>query len=100
MSVSVTDTDPQLDRGLTLAPTISLVVGAVIGTGVFLKATVMAQTVGSPTLVLWAWGLAGLLSMAGALPDGGLAAQCPRAAGSTFICSKPTAKVRHFYMAG
>jgi L-asparagine transporter-like permease len=54
MSTSRTHADPQLHRGLTLAHTISLVVGAVIGTGVFLKATVMAQTVGSPSLVLWA----------------------------------------------
>jgi len=54
MSTSRTHADPQLRRGLTLAHTISLVVGAVIGTGVFLKATVMAQTVGSPSLVLWA----------------------------------------------
>src|SRR6266567_6877301 len=81
MSVPRTDTDPQLDRGLTLAPTISLVVGAVIGTGVFLKATIMAQTVGSPSLVLWAWALAGLLSMAGALTYAELGALLPRAGG-------------------
>ena len=74
-------TTPQLDRGLTLAHTISLVVGTVIGTGVFLKATVMAQTVGSPSLVLWAWGLAGLLSMAGALTYAELGALLPRAGG-------------------
>jgi hypothetical protein len=45
MSVSRTNTEPQLDRGLTLAPTISLVVGTVVGTGVFLKATEQSQTV-------------------------------------------------------
>src|SRR5882757_2627823 len=72
---------PQLDRGLTLTHTISLVVGTVIGTGVFLKATVMAQTVGSPSLVLWAWVMAGLLSMAGALTYAELGALLPRAGG-------------------
>jgi APA family basic amino acid/polyamine antiporter len=81
MGVSHTDPEPQLYRGLTLAHTISLVVGAVIGTGVFLKATVMAQTVGSPSLVLWAWALAGLLSMAGALTYAELGALLPRAGG-------------------
>ena len=81
MSVPRTAPDPQLHRGLTLAPTISLVVGAVIGTGVFLKATIMAQTVGSPGLVLWAWALAGLLSMAGALTYAELGALLPRAGG-------------------
>lgn len=83
MSVSHTDPhpEPQLHRGLTLAHTISLVVGAVIGTGVFLKAAVMAQTVGSPSLVLWAWVLAGLLSMAGALTYAELGALLPHAGG-------------------
>lgn len=73
--------DPQLQRGLTLGPTISLVAGAVIGTGVFLKAAVMAQTVGSPSLVLWAWALAGLLSMAGALTYAELGGLLPHAGG-------------------
>ena len=81
MSFSHTDTDHQLHRGLTLAPTISLVVGAVIGTGVFLKAAIMAQTVGSPSLVLWAWAIAGLLSMAGALTYAELGAMLPHAGG-------------------
>src|SRR5258706_15115131 len=81
MSSSPDASTPQLHRGLTLAHTISLVVGTVIGTGVFLKAAVMAQTVGSPGLVLWAWVLAGLLSMAGALTYAGLGGLLPRAGG-------------------
>ena len=78
--------EPQLHRGLTLAHTISLVVGAVIGTGVFLKAAVMSQTVGSPSLVLWAWVLAGLLSMAGALTYAELGALLPRAGHRSAAC--------------
>jgi APA family basic amino acid/polyamine antiporter len=81
MSPARTDPELQLHRGLTLPHTISLVAGAVIGTGVFLKAAVMAQTVGSPSLVLWAWALAGLLSMAGALTYAELGALLPRAGG-------------------
>ncbi len=42
----------QLSRGLTLVDTIALVIGTVIGTGVFLKAAPMSQDVGSPGLVL------------------------------------------------
>ena len=49
----------QLIRGLTLTDTTALVVGTVIGTGVFLKAAVMSQEVGTPTLVLLAWVAAG-----------------------------------------
>src|SRR5258706_13898161 len=81
MSSSPDASTPQLHRGLTLAHTISLVVGTVIGTGVFLKAAVMAQTVGSPGLVLWAWVLAGLLSMAGGPAYAQLGGPCSRPAG-------------------
>ena len=60
-------TAPQeLARALTLRDSIALVL-TVIGTGVFLKAAPMAQLVGSPSKVLFAWLAAGLLSLAGAL---------------------------------
>ncbi|HEY3972664.1 MAG TPA: amino acid permease [Candidatus Sulfotelmatobacter sp.] len=81
MSLAHKDAEPQLYRGLTLAHTVSLIVGTVIGTGVFLKAAVMAQSVGSPGLVLWAWVLAGLLSMAGALTYAELGGLLPHAGG-------------------
>ena len=38
----------QLVRGLTLTDTTALVVGTVIGTGVFIKSAIMAQDAGSP----------------------------------------------------
>jgi APA family basic amino acid/polyamine antiporter len=60
---------------------VSLVVGTVIGTGVFLKAAIMAQEVGSPRLVLAAWVVAGLLSLAGALTYAELGAALPHAGG-------------------
>src|SRR5690348_2417435 len=71
----------QLQRNLTLPHATSLVVGIVIGTGVFLKAAVMAQEVGSPVLVLGAWIAAGLFSLAGALSLAELAAMMPNAGG-------------------
>ncbi len=71
----------QLLRGLTLTDTTALVIGTVIGTGVFLKAAPMAQQVGSPTLVLAAWVAAGLLSLAGALTYAELGAMLPHAGG-------------------
>jgi basic amino acid/polyamine antiporter, APA family len=71
----------QLVRGLTLADTTALVVGTVIGTGVFLKSAIMAQDAGSPLLVLTAWVAAGLLSLAGALSYAELGAMLPHAGG-------------------
>src|SRR5258708_16548427 len=72
---------PELLRGLTLIAAISVVVGNVIGTGVFLKARVMTCNVGTPKMVLLVYGIAGLLSLAGALSYAELAAMMPRAGG-------------------
>lgn len=70
-----------LIRGLGLIAAISVIIGNVIGTGVFLKARVMTCNVGSPTWVLIAWIAAGLLSLAGALTYAELTAMKPHAAG-------------------
>jgi len=70
-----------LVRGLGLAAAISVIVGNVIGTGVFLKARVMTCNVGEPTWVILAWVAAGLLSLAGALTYAELTAMKPEAAG-------------------
>ena len=59
----------------------SLVVGTIIGTGVFLKTAVMAQLGGSAAWVLAAWAVAGVLSLAGALTYAELGAMFPRAGG-------------------
>ena len=55
-----TQAGSDLVRGLTLTHTTALAIGAVIGTGVFLKAATMAQLLGRPSLVLGAWVAAGL----------------------------------------
>ena len=70
-----------LIRGLSLASTTALVIGTIIGTGVYFKAGVMAQLVGSPMLVLAAWAAAGMLSLAGALTYAELGAMLPQAGG-------------------
>jgi APA family basic amino acid/polyamine antiporter len=68
-------------RDLTLVHATSLVVGITIGTGIFLKAAVMAQAVGTPLLVLAAWVAAGLIAMFGALSFAELGALLPDAGG-------------------
>lgn len=70
-----------LVRGLGLLAATSIVVGGVIGTGVFLKARVMTCNVDTPWMVLAAWSVAGLLSLAGALTYAELAVLMPRAGG-------------------
>lgn len=76
-----TKNDTQLVRGLTLTDTTSLVVGTIIGTGLFLKTAIMSQNVGTPQLVLLAWVAAGVMSLAGALTYAELGVLLPRAGG-------------------
>ena len=77
----MSDKKTELVRGLSLRDTTALVVGTIIGTGVFLKTSKMAQAVGSPELVLLAWLAAGILSLAGALTYAELGAMLPKAGG-------------------
>ena len=69
-----------LVRGLGPWAAASIVVGTIIGTGVFLKTSVMAQQ-GSAMWVLAAWAVAGVLSFTGALTYAELGAMFPRAGG-------------------
>src|SRR6476469_10118283 len=78
---SATSETQRLVRGLGLVAAISVIIGNVIGTGVFLKARVMTCNVGSPSWVLIAWIAAGLLSLAGALTYAELTAMKPQAGG-------------------
>src|SRR4029453_6546703 len=73
--------DADLLRGLTRTATTALVVGTVIGTGVFIKTAIMAQDTGSASTVLLAWVAAGVLSMCGALTYAELGAMLPHAGG-------------------
>ncbi|HKP45473.1 MAG TPA: amino acid permease [Pyrinomonadaceae bacterium] len=75
------DNKTSLVRGLSLLAAVSIVIGNVIGTGVFLKARVMTCNVGTPKMVLLVYVVAGLLSLAGALTYAELAAMMPRAGG-------------------
>ncbi len=68
-------------RGLGPWASASIVVGTIIGTGVFLKTSVMAQLGGSPAWVLAAWGVAGLLSFTGAMTYAELGGMFPAAGG-------------------
>jgi basic amino acid/polyamine antiporter, APA family len=70
-----------LIRGLTLIAAMSIVIGNVVGTGVFLKTRVMTCNVGTPGMVVVVWIAAGVLSLAGALTYAELAAMMPRAGG-------------------
>ncbi len=58
---------------LGLTTTISIVVGGIIGSGIFKKPATMAHDLGSPELLLGVWVLAGLLTLFGALTNAEIA---------------------------
>jgi basic amino acid/polyamine antiporter, APA family len=66
---------------LGLFTTIMMVVGGVIGSGIFRKPGVMAGQVGSPELLLGVWVLAGVLTLFGALTNAEIASMIPETGG-------------------
>ena len=74
-------TNVDLIRRLGFKESFAIVVGSIIGTGVFLKTAVMAQDAGSPLYVLLAWLTAGVLSYMGALIYAELSCLFPAAGG-------------------
>ena len=60
---------------------IMLVVGGVIGSGIFRKPGVMMNELGSPTLLLGVWALAGLVTMLGVLTNAEIGAMIPDTGG-------------------
>jgi basic amino acid/polyamine antiporter, APA family len=80
--ISPTSADaPSLTRALSLADAIFLVVGSMIGSGIFLVSAESARLTGAPGLLLLAWALAGVMTITGALCCAELAAMLPRAGG-------------------
>lgn len=71
----------KLLQSLTFLDAFSIVVGSMIGTGVFLKSAPMAQATGSAGMVLFAWAIAGLLSLAGAFSYAEMGRRFPEAGG-------------------
>ncbi len=78
----------QLARTLGLWSTIALVVGGVIGSGIFLKPSLMASQLGSPLLLLSVWILAGVISLFGALSNAEVAAMLPETGGQYIFFRK------------
>jgi APA family basic amino acid/polyamine antiporter len=76
-----TSPDSGLKRQIGLATAAAVVVGEVVGVGIFLTPAVMAKSLGSPLLVLVVWLLSGLMALSGALCYGELAARYPAAGG-------------------
>jgi APA family basic amino acid/polyamine antiporter len=79
---------PVLERALGLPSAASIVVGTVIGSGVFLVPSAMIRNVGSVRELFSVWVVAGVLSLFGALTYAELAAAMPVAGGEYVYLSE------------
>ncbi len=72
---------PQLIRALGLWETSALVIGIMIGTGIFMVPAEITRAVANPRSALLVWAGAGVLTLLGALSFAELAAMMPQAGG-------------------
>jgi len=68
-------------KGLGLTSATMLVMGSMIGSGIFIVSADIARQVDSPALLIGAWAVAGFMTIVAALSYGELAAMMPRAGG-------------------
>src|SRR5689334_18203431 len=71
----------KLQRGLGPLDATMIVMGSMIGSGIFITSAESTRLIGAPGWLLLAWTMAGLLTVMGALCCAELAAMLPRAGG-------------------
>ncbi len=71
----------EFKRQLGLLDSTAIVIGSMIGSGIFIVSAEIARQVGSPGWLIVAWLIAGFLTVTGALSYGELASMFPRAGG-------------------
>lgn len=72
---------PHLDRALTLLPVTAIVVGSVVGSGIFAVPAGIAREVGDASLILMIWVGAGLITLFGVFTQCELVGQMPKTGG-------------------
>ena len=73
--------DKDLIKGLGLTSATMLVMGSMIGSGIFIVSAEISREVDSPALLIAAWVVTGLMTIIAALSYGELAAMMPHAGG-------------------
>jgi APA family basic amino acid/polyamine antiporter len=73
--------DGALVRGLGTIDAAMIVVGSMIGSGIFITSAESARYVGAPGWLLAAWAISGLMTVSGAISAAEIAAMMPRAGG-------------------
>jgi APA family basic amino acid/polyamine antiporter len=76
-----TPSAPHFVRGMGLFSATAIVMGSMIGSGIFIVSADMSRSVGSPALLILAWLVTAAMTITGALSYGELAAMMPKAGG-------------------
>ncbi|MEY4903165.1 MAG: hypothetical protein RLZZ292_980 [Bacteroidota bacterium] len=79
---------PSFIRTLSLKTAIAIVIGGVIGSGIFMKPAIMALQLGSPWLLLSVWVVAGAITLFGALSNAEVATMFPETGGQYVFFQK------------
>ncbi len=77
-----------------------LVMGSMIGSGIFIVSAEISREVASPALLIGAWLITGFLTIVGALTYGELAAMMPRAGGQYVYLRESLGPLWDFFTAG
>src|SRR5271163_2530775 len=72
---------PHFVQGMGLFSATAIVMGSMIGSGIFIVSADMSRALGSPALLIAAWLVTALMTVIGALSYGELAAMMPKAGG-------------------
>jgi basic amino acid/polyamine antiporter, APA family len=80
-TVSVVSSENEFVKGLGLTSATTLVMGSMIGSGIFIVSAEISRLVDSPALLIAAWVVTGFMTITGALAYGELAAMMPHAGG-------------------
>jgi APA family basic amino acid/polyamine antiporter len=71
----------QLKKNIGYAVATSLVVGTVIGSGIFMKPGIVISATGNSTLALWAWIIGGIITLASGLTIAEVSVNIPKTGG-------------------
>lgn len=77
-----------LKRTISLNSAIAIIIGGVIGSGIFMKPATMAGQLGSPMMMLSVWIVAGLITLFGAMSNAEIATMYPQTGGQYVFFKK------------
>ncbi|WP_027417949.1 APC family permease [Aneurinibacillus terranovensis] len=90
------NTEGQLKKDIGLFVAMSIVIGTVIGSGIFMKPGKVIAASGSSTMAMWAWILGGIITIAGGLTVAELSTKIPKTGGLYVYLEETYGKVWGF----